>query len=246
MKSNLSRHAAMDACPRRHPARRSAREGGFTILEIMIAASVLAIALLGHTASIFSEHKLSESQRARSTALLAAEQFMERLRSDDDWVGLYGRLNTLREIAILAGGGTAPDTLKSVPTQPWFDQAAVLSAYDFAKTDHAYLQDGRVVYAPQVYYSDFVRPSGLLSLHVLVDVPAAPLLSDPTGPPVLREDLPLTKFGLAADLDGDGAIDDASRNDDYQAIPIIVNVRWTHSNNSTEELRIASWLWGYR
>lgn len=217
-----------------------------SILEVLIGASILAIALLGHTASIFSEHSLSQSQRARSTAMLAGEQFMERMRSDDDWIGLYGRLNTVRAIAILAGGGTEGDTLKSVAAQPWFSSEAVLSVAQFAKTDHAYLQDGRVAFPPEVYYSDFVAPSGLLGFHVHVDVPAAPLNVDPTGPPVLREDLALTRFGLPGDLDGDSAVDDASHNDDYQAIPIVVTLRWTHSTGAFEELRIASWLWGYR
>lgn len=221
-------------------------QAGFSILEVLIGASVLAVALLGHTASIFSEHKLSEAQRARSTALLAAEQFMERMRSDDDWIGLYGRLNTLREISERAGGGVEGDTLKSVAAQDWFDQAAVLSVADLARTDHSYLEDTRVAFPPQVYYADFAAPSGLRTFHVTVDVPAAPLNADPGGPPVLREDISLDRFGLPSDLNGDGAIDDTSHNDDYQAIPIVVHVRWSYGNRAFEELRLSSWLWGYR
>jgi hypothetical protein len=103
-----------------------------------------------------------------------------------------------------------------------------------------------VAFPPQVYYSDFVAPSGLLGFHVLVEVPAASLNNDLLGPPRLREDLPLARFGLPADLSGDGAIDDGAHDADYQAIPIIVTLRWVHSNGAFEELRVSSWLWGYR
>ena len=40
-------------------------ESGFSIFEVLIGATILAVALLGHTASIFSEHKMSEAERAR-------------------------------------------------------------------------------------------------------------------------------------------------------------------------------------
>jgi hypothetical protein len=69
-----------------------------------VAAALLSIALLGHTASIFSEHKLSTAEQARSAALLASEQFMERLRSDDDFAGLYARLEELDLQAQQPGG----------------------------------------------------------------------------------------------------------------------------------------------
>ena len=103
-----------------------------------------------------------------------------------------------------------------------------------------------MAFPPQVFYADFAAPSGLRSFYVTVDVPAAPLNVDPSGPPVLREDISLDRFGMPSDLNGDGAVDDASHNDDYQAIPVVVHVRWTYANNAYEELRLSSWLWGYR
>ena len=74
-------------------------QSGFSLLEVLIGASILAIAVLGHSASIFSEQQLSREERARSTAMLATEQFMERLRSDDDFAGLFARLNTFQELS---------------------------------------------------------------------------------------------------------------------------------------------------
>ena len=229
-------------CPNNGLTDRPHGEGGFSIFEVLIGATILAVALLGHTASIFSEHRLSEGERARSIAVLAAEQFLERMRSDDEWASQYGRLNTLRALSRLAPTGD----LKSVPTETWFDQEALLAAYELASGDHAFLEDGRLVFPPQVYYDDFVSPSGLHGFHVLVDVPAAPLGADLTGPPVLREDLFVDAFALPADLNGDGTIDDEAHDSDYMAIPIRVSVRFSHSDGKFEEFKIGAWLWGYR
>ena len=227
--------------PHESPPHSDARhaEAGFSIFEVLIGATILAVALLGHTASIFSEHRMSEGERARSTALLATEQFLERMRSDDDWAGLYDRLNTLR--AVSAGG-----TLDAISLKAWYDAESVFAVNQLARKDHATLEDGRIVYPPTVYYEDFVAPSGLQSFHVLVEVPAAALNSDLTGTPVLREDLSLSTFGMPADLNGDGVIDDQSHNDDYLAIPIRVSIRFSHSDGKFEELTFGSWLWGYR
>lgn len=224
------------------PTMRPHAEGGFSIFEVLIGATILAVALLGHTASIFSEHRLSEGERARSTAILAAEQFLERLRSDDEWPTLYNRLHTLRALSAGAPGGS----VKAVLREDWFSPEALLAAYEMGSADHAFLQDGSLVYPPTVYYDDFVSPTGLHSLHFLVEVPAAPLNTDLTGAPVLREDLALDAFAMPADLNGDGSIDDAAHDTDYLAIPIVVHIRFSHSDGKFEEFRISSWLWGYR
>ncbi len=225
--------------------RRSRKQAGFSMIELLIGGSVLAVALLGHTASIFSEHRLSESERARSTALLAAEQFMESMRSDDDYAGLFNRLNTLQAVSersptaaaawiqeqMAAGGGEIGGSLASL---------------ELTRTLFADLQDGRRAFLPQAYYTEFRVPRALRSLHVAVAVPSAPLASDPTGSAVLREDLQLPQFGLPADLTGDSQIDDASHNDDYRVLPVIVTFRWTTVSGASEEINVSTWLWGNR
>ena len=78
---------------------RSGSQAGFSLIEVLIGSSVLAIALLGHGASLFSEQKLSQEERTRSAALLTMDQFMERMRSDTDFDTLYVRLLTLQELS---------------------------------------------------------------------------------------------------------------------------------------------------
>jgi len=220
-------------------------------MEVIIGGAVLAVALLGHTASIFSEHRLSRAEQARSTALLATEQFVERLRSDDDWPGLFSRLNTLQEISRQAGSKTAGsyETESTALTSfdaPWFDQEAFYQVYVTALDDHSTLTDGRIAFPPQSYYPDFVNPTGLGTFHVSVEVPSAGLSTDPLGQPFLREDLDLERFGLPADLNGDGDIDDASHDSDYRVLPVVVTLRWTAGIEAPQELRVSTWLWGYR
>jgi hypothetical protein len=227
------------------------RDAGFSLMEIIIGGAVLAVALLGHTASIFSEHRLSRAEQARSTALLASEQFVERLRSDDDWPGLFARLNTLQAISRNAGSmtsgsyGTESSALATFDA-PWFDRGAFSQVYATALHDYATLTDGRIAFPPQSYYPDFVNPTGFGAFHLHVEVPSAPQAGATTGQPVLREDLSLTKFGLPADLNGDGFITDASRDDDYRVLPVVVTIRYTAGGEAPEELRISTWLWGYR
>jgi hypothetical protein len=74
-------------------------EGGSSLLEVLTAASLLAIALLGHTSSIIAKQRLGAEQRARSTAMLAMEPFTERMRSGEDFVELFERLNNLQELS---------------------------------------------------------------------------------------------------------------------------------------------------
>jgi prepilin-type N-terminal cleavage/methylation domain-containing protein len=45
----------------------------------------------------------------------------------------------------------------------------------------------------------------------------------------LREDLDMPVLGLPRDLSGDGKIDNKDPVDDFQALPVVVRVRWTGS-----------------
>ena len=252
--------------------RSAAAQSGFSLLEVMIGASLIAIAVLGHTASIFSEQKLSSEERARSTAMMAMEQFMERMRSDDDFAGLFVRLNNLQELSRRSpraaelwisemsegytasgglvegeGGTVTGDGYDTIYASWTYAQTNLVSIEDYeaTRTNYTELRDGRRAFGPTAYYDDFVTPAGVRAFHVAVEVPAAPSGGDVATGPVLREDLP-QRFGLPADLNGDGVIDDASHNDDYRTVPVIVTFRWTTSNGTAEELRLSTWVWGYR
>ena len=97
------------------------------------------------------------------------------------------------------------------------------------------------------YFPDFVASSQLQELGVLISVPSPqPAASDPTGAPVLREDVADTAFGLPVDLNTDTVIDGEARNHDYEMLPVIVRMRWRGPKGSVEELRLHAWLRGDR
>ncbi|MHC5012591.1 MAG: hypothetical protein ACYTG6_16865 [Planctomycetota bacterium] len=63
---------------------------------------------------------------------------------------------------------------------------------------------------------------------------------------MLREDVVAPEFGLPADLNGDGRIDDQPRDDDCIALPVIVTFQWTPPGESPREFRVSSGLRGNR
>lgn len=192
-------------------------EGGFSLLEVLIAAAVIGIAVLGHTASLFSEQKLSASQQSRSAALLAADQFMERMRSDDDWAGMYSRFRTLALAASKPGPGVRLDDGRlAYPVADYYDDFTVPAG---------------------------IRELHIL-VDVPAVPEASAGAAEPAL--VLREDAVLADFSLPADLDGDGLIDDAAHDDNYRVLPVVVTLRWQALGSPTEELELSSWLWGQR
>ena len=101
------------------------------------------------------------------------------------------------------------------------------------------LDDGRLAYPLTTYYPEIVVPEAQRSLVVLVDVPRATL---PGGDVILREDLVDAKYGLPADLNGDGQMDSDARDTDYVALPVVVTFRWIPRGEAAHELRLSTAL----
>jgi prepilin-type N-terminal cleavage/methylation domain-containing protein len=188
--------------------RRLSPEAGMTLVEVLVASAIVAIALLAHAATTLAGHRFGRSEETRGLAIGTLRRFVERMRSDEDWEGLYARLRTRADAA---GAGTGAE-----PT----------------------------LYVPSAYYDDLSVPPALGEVGVRVDVPAAP--PEGGGPRVLREDVADDRFGLPADLNGDGRVDAASRSLDYRALPVQVTFRWTAAGEPSQTLVLATWLRGER
>ncbi len=88
------------------------------MLEVLCGGVVISIAMLGHVASTLSEHQMAADGQYRSEALQLARQFIERMRGDEDFAGLLGRIRTVQIATNLPGGvalangrrAYAPDT----------------------------------------------------------------------------------------------------------------------------------------
>jgi len=88
-----------------HPLGHRRREAGFALVDLLVAATILALALLGHASTVLGGHRLSRSVEHRTVALEAARQFVERLRSDPDWTGMYANLVALYSPAVSSQTG---------------------------------------------------------------------------------------------------------------------------------------------
>jgi type II secretory pathway pseudopilin PulG len=202
--------AEQSASPRGRPTR------GFSLIEALFGLVLLAVALMAQVSTTLGEHRRADDLAARSEGLHMLKQFVERMRGDGDWAGLYPRLKALMEQASSPSAGAVR------------------------------LDDGRESFPPQTYYPDFVTSGPMVGATILVDVPAAPLLTDPLGPAHLREDQTSSRFGLPADLSGDGTIDGDSHDGDYLALPVSITLRWQPNGEASRQMRLDTWIRGTR
>ncbi len=228
----------MAAPIRPNPGSRHKRQAGFQLVEVLITTAVLAMALLTEVSTSVGMYRHSRRELSRSDILQVSRQFMERLRGDDDPTGMYSRLAALMEGAVVPTGGGNP----TVPEDSDEYEMPPPTPPPGSAPDGPTLEDGRPTWLPQAYYPDFVHPTSLRALGVLVDVPASVPANDPYGATVLREDMTHPGFGLPADLNGDGAIDSGSRSDDHVALPVIVTFRWNSSGSDMEQFSVRSWI----
>jgi hypothetical protein len=181
------------------------------LLEVLMAVAIGVTGLLAHVASTLTEQRLAANSRLQTVATLVASQFVARLRGDDDWDGLYARLRLLEDRA----PAHAPAALR--------------------------LYDGRRAWPPQAYYPDFRPSSGLSDVGILVEVPPRARPADkPFGTPRLREDWNLPAFGLPYDLNVDGSITGHGVEEDYEALPVRVILRYA-SESGSQQVLVSTW-----
>jgi hypothetical protein len=179
------------------------------MVEVLASSAVLSVALLGYAGVAVRHQKTGIDIAERGVAMLTLERFVERMRADTDWAGLYGRLRP-------SSSETAGD--------------ATLSNLGIDTTLAAH--------APTSYYADFVAPTRLGTVEILVQTPS----TTAAGLAALRENTAAPKYGLPADLNGDGVVDGNSRNADYLALPVVVHLRWTHAGTDPQEVVLATCL----
>lgn len=195
--------------------RRSPRQAGFGLVEVLFSAAILVIAVMANASGVSSAHTGTKALNERSKALEVLSRFIERIRGDDDWAGLYARLRVLSRESTRDTGFT------------WLSVDPLLRTYPAT-----------------TYYSDFETPTDLGTITFLIQVPASRAAIG--SPLTLRESQVAPRYGLPADLNGDGVVDSSSREGDYRALPVVVRMRWARRSGSVEELIMPTWLRGER
>ena len=67
-------------------------EAGFSLIEVLVANIVMAIAVLSFVHTIGAANKLNRATQERALATVTLGRFVERLRADLSWNDLYTRL----------------------------------------------------------------------------------------------------------------------------------------------------------
>jgi len=83
--------------------RRGLGNGGFTLLEILLAISIFGIAMAGLTTSQLAAIALSHSNRETAAALDAAQSTLEAIQDEDDFAQIYARWNATQGDDPVAG-----------------------------------------------------------------------------------------------------------------------------------------------
>jgi hypothetical protein len=125
-----------------------------------------------------------------------------------------------------------------------YDRLRVSSVESASDTGLAFLKvdPSLATHSASAYFSGFVPPTSLGTVTFLVQVPRN--VVDTVGG--LRETIVAPRYGLPADLDGDGDVDGDVRDADYVALPVVVRIRWARPARASQEIVVATWLRGDR
>jgi prepilin-type N-terminal cleavage/methylation domain-containing protein len=188
----------------------SSGRGGFTLVEVVAAAAVIAIALLGLLATMTSSMKVGGVSHERAKAMRAAHNMIEAIRTQtavnsfsDSFSGVSSRtfaVNLAGDIQLKPQRGD-PDGIVGFVWYPGDDSTKV-SAEDARRT-----AAGRPLLLP--------APTG-----------APWTATDATTLGDLREDVNLPDLGLPRDINANGTIDATDVSSSAVLLPVVVVVEW--------------------
>jgi len=197
---------------------------GFTLLEVMVGAAILVIAITGLLAVLTSTSRLAQTNRETTLALNAVRDKLEELRN-------YPNFN---EVHTSQGGSATIEPLVRFYTQTGTNPRTGLNYNQFSvfglNPDNAWSSttddsdgDG---------FADLAEPGDTEGDAV---VGMVQFFTDETA-----TDDDATRVGLPFDMDGDGAttttntVQDADSNGfyDYNLVPVTVRLEWRSGNGS--------------
>lgn len=92
---------------------------GFTLLEVLIAVSILAIGMLGIAAMHLTSLKDNRDAYMRSQAVLLSHDMAERMRSNKSQLAAYGAIDTSKTAASVSCTNCSPADMVKVDIKEW-------------------------------------------------------------------------------------------------------------------------------
>lgn len=265
----VGRPSLEGACP---PVARARCEGGFSLIEVMVAALVLVIALLANAGTVGSGQTNQQYVAERRMAHEVFRRFVERLRdaaaqdvgtaSGSFYLHLKAQhLALLNESTGERADNDLDDTgsdrglrlsrnLRAAGLYPARPNSAVPGT---SVNDHYGWLSPNPVPGSTDPYEVFDIPASLGEVGFVVEVPAAATLADTRV--MLRESLVAPRYGMNVDYTGDGKADGLDLNgngtieadaredkNDYKLVPVVVRMRWERRGRASEEIVMPVWL----
>lgn len=252
--------------------RRLGPQAGFSLIEVLVAALVLVIALLANAGTVGSGQTNQQYVAERRAANEVFRRFVEQLRdaaSNDvgaaggslylhlkaQYLALLTESTTERVDTALQDVGADPGlrlvrNLRAAGLYPARPNGVVAAS---SVNDHYGWLSPNPVPGATDPYEPFEIPASLGEVGFLVEVPSSRTASDSRM--MLRENLVAPRFGMNVDYTGDGKPDgldlngsgnvtDTPREDknDYKLVPSVVRMRWQRRGRAPEEIVMTVWL----
>jgi len=201
------------------------REQGLTLVELVVAMAILAIAILALVSSITSSGQIQQNTRERVIAYNAAREIIEKMRvyavgevysrynsktSDDTFFTGVHPGNTFH-VPRLAAPKTVPATWSNTATEAW-SATTIGGVLQLDTFGNAIGNDGY----------------GLVTF--------------PETANVLREDYVDSAMGMPKDLNRDGLVTTADVSQSYKILPVKITVTWRGIGGKDTSIEVNTFL----
>jgi type IV pilus assembly protein PilV len=115
-----------------HQPNTKRHQRGFSLVEVMVALFVLSIAMLGIAGLQITSKRANFEAVQRTTATLLAQEFLERIRSNDDQLTIYTSAGVGRTIQLAGSDGITVTDCATVACD-----TATLAMYDLYELSQA-------------------------------------------------------------------------------------------------------------
>ena len=215
------------------------RDGGLSLVELIIAMAILAVAIMALVSSITSSSQIQQSTREKTLAYNAAREQIEKMRvyavqeiysrynsvtTDDNNYpsgGVSGHPGNTFHVPRLA----APSTIPGVFTLP--------TAWSVNRTDRAWTDTKE---------TNGITPISTDTFGNLLGNDGVGTIVFPESGGSLTETYVDSAMGMPKDLNRNGTAADTNVNSTYKILPVKIKVRWKMIGGKDTEIEVNTFI----